>query len=189
MMIQKLTWGIRAAIYSIFTKIGMPSYIGKPVYINRLRGLTVGKRVRIYPGMRAETFGENGCIEIGDNVSIGQNLHVIASEETLTIEDNVVISGNVFLTNCDHTYEGIDTFLYDQPLKISSTRIGEYTFIGYGAVIQAGTILGKQCIVGSNSVVRGKFPDYSVLAGVPAKVIKRYNAETNKWEAAIKEDR
>lgn len=51
-----------------------------------------------------------------------------------------------------------------------------------GAAIQAGTVLGKQCIVGANSVVRGTFPDYCVIAGVPAKIIRKYNAESHSWE-------
>jgi len=51
-----------------------------------------------------------------------------------------------------------------------------------GVAIQAGTVLGKQCIVGANSVVRGVFPDYSVIAGVPARIIKRFNFDKNKWE-------
>lgn len=50
-----------------------------------------------------------------------------------------------------------------------------------GVAIQAGTILGEQCIVGANSVVRGTFPDYCVIAGVPAKIIKIYNKESGEW--------
>ena len=37
-------------------------------------------------------------------------------------------------------------------------------------------------MVGTNAVVRGTYPDYSVIVGVPAKVVKRYNKETGKWE-------
>lgn len=45
-----------------------------------------------------------------------------------------------------------------------------------------GTILGEQCIVGANAVVRGIFPDYCVIVGVPAKIIKRYNPSTKSWQ-------
>lgn len=182
MSFKKLLWAIRAVLYKPLTKLELPSYIGKPMYINHISKLKFGKKVRVYPGLRAEILGENGAIDIGSNVSIGQNFHVIANDEPLVIENNVVISGNVFITNCDHEYQKKDTFLYDQPLRTSKTKIGEYSFIGYGAVIQAGTILGKQCIVGSNSVVRGCFPDYSVIVGSPAKIIKKYNPESKCWE-------
>ena len=70
----------------------------------------------------------------------------------------------------------------EQKRIVKTTSVGKNCFIGFGACIQAGTVLGKQCIVGANSVVRGHYSDYSVIAGVPARVIKRYNAETQKWE-------
>ena len=65
---------------------------------------------------------------------------------------------------------------------VKDTIIGENCFIGYGVAIQAGTKLGKQCIVGANAVVRGDFPDYSVIAGVPAKIIRKYNFDTKTWD-------
>jgi acetyltransferase-like isoleucine patch superfamily enzyme len=51
-----------------------------------------------------------------------------------------------------------------------------------GSAIMAGTRLGKQCIVGANSVVKGEFPDYCVIVGAPAKIVKKYNFETQEWE-------
>lgn len=51
------------------------------------------------------------------------------------------------------------------------------------AKILAGTVLGKQCIVGSSLVVMGEFPDYSVIVRSPARVVKRYNAQNKCWES------
>lgn len=64
---------------------------------------------------------------------------------------------------------------------LKETSIGEGTFIGYGAAIQAGTILGRHCVVGTNSVVRGIFPDYSVIVGSPAKIVKKYDLDRKEW--------
>ena len=172
MTIRKIFWGFRAFIYGLFTTYKMPGYIGKPIYISNLKKMFFGKRVRIYPGLRAEIIKDTGSIEIGENTSIGQNFHIVSNNEKLVIGKNVVISGNVFITNCDHSYDKKDIHIFDQELVTKHTEIGDNCFIGYGAVIQAGTILGKQCIVGANAVVRGKFKDYSVIAGAPAKVIK-----------------
>ncbi|HZY39325.1 MAG TPA: DapH/DapD/GlmU-related protein [Mucilaginibacter sp.] len=124
----------------------------------------------------------NGSIVIENNVSIGQNLHLISANEALKICKNTTISGNVFISNADHDYTQPGVHILDQQLVVKTTLIGENCFIGYGAVIQAGTILGRQCIVGSNSVVRGTFPDYSVIVGSPAKIVKQYNHETKNWE-------
>jgi len=52
-----------------------------------------------------------------------------------------------------------------------------------GAAIQARTVLGEQCIVGANAVVRGIFPPFSVIAGVPGRIIKRFDStgKDSKW--------
>ena len=54
---------------------------------------------------------------------------------------------------------------------IDKVSIGEYTFIGTSSVVLAGTTIGKGCIVGAGSIVKGNFPDYSVIAGNPAKIV------------------
>jgi acetyltransferase-like isoleucine patch superfamily enzyme len=72
--------------------------------------------------------------------------------------------------------------ILDQEHIISKTEIGENCYIGFGVVIQAGTTLGRQCVVGANSVVKGSFPDFSVIVGAPGRVVKRYNTESEKWE-------
>ncbi len=179
MNLQKCIWVMRAFVYKIvFRKVGFPSYIGKPIYIRNGKNIILGNKVRIYPGMRAEIVDKNSYLAIGNNVSIGQNFHVVSYGEKLEIGDNTTISGNVLITNCDHSYSNIGIHILQQPLKRNTTRIGEGCFIGYGAVIQAGTILGKQCIIGANSVVRGNFPDYAVIVGSPARIIKIYAPES-----------
>lgn len=54
---------------------------------------------------------------------------------------------------------------------IEKVQIGEYTFIGASSVILAGSTLGKGCIIGAGSVVKGIFPDFSVVVGNPAKIV------------------
>ncbi len=186
MDVAKLVWGLRALLNApFFKRIGMPSYLGKPTYISGRRRISIGKRVRIFPGLRMEAIGK-GTIQIGDNVSIGQNLHLISTKADLCIGDNTTISGNVLITNTNHSYQEIDQHIMQQESIFKKTTIGPNCFIGYGAVIQAGTILGKQCIVGANAVVYGCFPDCSVIAGVPAKRIKQYCFETCTWDKVAK---
>lgn len=187
-MIFKIFWILRGLLYKpFFGRFDLPSYIGKPVYIGNLKKIFIGKRVRIFPGARIEVIDKNSSIIFEDNISIGQNLHIISGgEQELRIGKNTTFSANVFITNIDHEYSTIETHILEQPLVKNHTKIGENCFIGYGAVIQAGTILGKQCIVGANAVVRGKFPDYSVIVGVPAKIVKRYNEKSNTWEKTNK---
>lgn len=181
-MIYKLYWGAVALCYALFfRKFSFPSHIGVPIFTKGLSGVTIGKRVRILPGVRIEVHN-NGSIIFEENISIGQNFHITSSEEKLIIKKNTTISGNVFVTNIDHDYQEIDKFILDQKYIVRDTIIGENCFIGYGVAIQAGTILGKQCVVGAGAVVRGHFPDYCVIVGAPAKIVKRYNSATYNWE-------
>jgi acetyltransferase-like isoleucine patch superfamily enzyme len=180
MLFSKYFWALRMALLSILYKdIKMPGYFGKPILLMGLRNIKLGKRVRIFPNARFEAH-RDGEIDIRENVSIGQGFH-ITSQGKLVIHSGTVITGNVVVTNIDHEYEDISTPILQQPYIVKDTVIGENCFIGFGAVIQAGTTLGKHCVVGANSVVRGDFPDYSVIAGVPARIVKQYDHAKRKW--------
>ncbi|MBR5372515.1 MAG: acyltransferase [Oscillospiraceae bacterium] len=178
----KLIWAMRAVVYKLsFGKIGFRSYIGKPLYIEGRQRIAVGSRTRIFPGMRVEAIGK-GRVIIGSNTVIEQRAHIISMDDDLVIGNDVTIGPNVFITNVNHKYEDVSKSVMDQGHVIRKTKIGDGCFIGYGAAIQAGTVLGKHCIVGSNSVVKGVFPDYCVIVGCPGRIIKKYNPQTKKWE-------
>lgn len=172
-MITKLFWAFRLLLLKPFLKhLGNCSYMGKPLFLSNLRAVSIGNRVRIYPGVRIECL-KNSELIIEDNCSIGQHLHLTVGEQVV-IGQGTTISSHVLITDTDHEYRQIDVPIMEQPLIKKKTIIGRNCFIGVGAVILPGTILGNQCVVGANSVVRGVFPDHSVIAGVPAKVIKQF---------------
>ncbi|ASY76565.1 DapH/DapD/GlmU-related protein [Pectobacterium polaris] len=183
-MIYKIKWFISAIILlPFFKRIGFPSYIAFPLFFKGGKRISCGKRVRIFPGLRIETHNE-GVVTIQDNVGIAQNVH-ITSAGSLIIGSGTIINANVFVTNIDHVYTDINLPVSDQGFKVSDTYIGSNCFIGIGAAIQAGSILGDHCIVGANAVVRGKFPAYSVIVGAPARIVKRYDHDKKRW---VKED-
>ena len=158
----------------------MPSYLGKPLFISKIKNIKLKSNVRIYPGLRVELTSPNAKVLFNKNVSVGQNLHIV-SDKDLKIGENVTISANVFIADVENVYDEIDVHLLDQQVKYKETIIQKNCFLGYGSVILPGTILGKNCIVGANSVVKGKFPDYCVIAGNPAKIIKKYSFKVGKW--------
>lgn len=177
----KYLWAIRGLVAKLaFKHFGNKSYLGKPLYIEGKKRISVGNRTRIFPGLRIEALGE-GSVKIGSNVVIEQNVHIISMNDELYIGDDVTIAPNVFITNVNHNYQDVSKSVMEQGHSISKTSIGKGCFIGYGAAIQAGTVLGEHCIVGSNSVVKGVFPDYSVIVGVPGKIIKQYDKISQEW--------
>lgn len=176
----KYIWALRALIYMPFFKhIGNMSYMGKPCFIEGCKRISIGKKTRIFPGIRMEAIG-SGEICIGDNCAIEQNVHIISQNQVLHIGSNTTISANVFISNIDHEYRDISKSAMAQPLIEKETFVGEGCFIGYGSSILPGTVLGNHCIVGSNAVLKGRYPDNSVIVGVPGKVVKEYVGD-NKW--------
>lgn len=182
---SKVFWGLRALVYKpLFGKIGKLSYIGKPTYISaNSKRIYLGNKVRIYPNVRIEIVDETAKLFIGDNTSIGHNVQISSAKNALRIGEGVTIAGNVLISNNDHTYYKINRSILEQPLIYKTTEIGTSSFIGYNSVILAGVKLGKHCIVGANSVVRaGNYGNNCVLVGSPAKVVKKYNEKTKRWE-------
>lgn len=182
MKLIKYLWGVRALLYKgYFRRIGNMCYIGKPLFIDGANKVTMGNKVRVFPGIRIECIGD-GQLEIGNNVVIEQNVHIISGGGVLRIGNDVTIAPNTFITNTNHEYRNIHRSVMDQELIVSNTEIDDGCFLGFGVAIQAGTHLGKHCIVGSNTVVHGQFPDYSVIVGNSGKVVKTYNPNTDNWE-------
>ncbi|ELM3749663.1 acyltransferase [Aeromonas hydrophila] len=175
----KVIWMCRAIIYKLaFGKFGFLSYIGPVTYLSGVSHLFFGKKVRIYPHARIESLG--GRVVIGDNVSIGQNIHIISTQEVFIGKDTT-ISSNVFISDTDHCYTELGKHIMEQPVSNKKTIISDNCFIGFGVAILPGSILGKQCVVGANSVVKGSYPDYSVIVGSPAVIVKRFDLKTNSW--------
>ena len=67
---------------------------------------------------------------------------------------------------------------------IEPVKIGKYTFIGTSCVILPGTTIGKGCVVGAGSIVKGEFPDYSIVVGNPAKIV----GDTRETDAKLKQE-
>lgn len=83
-----------------------------------------------------------------------------------------------------HPYSDVSKNPRNAMIETKPITIGKDCLVGMNSVILPGTVLGDHCVVGANSTVSGSFPDYCVLAGSPAKIIKRYDFETKEWTKA-----
>jgi len=177
---------VTRAIYIFrLRQCGKGTIVQKPLFWTP-EFIELGERVLIWRDCRIEGLQEYGGvsyepnIKLGNEVSLQQSCHITAADK-ITIGDGTSLMYGVLVTDIDHDYAAIDVNILAQNLSVSRTEIGRNCFVGAGARIQAGTRLGDQCIVGANAVVRGAFPDHCVIVGVPARIVKRYDAATDSW--------
>ena len=139
--------------------------------------MRLGSHVQIGPLWRLEALGEfhgarhDGRIEIGDWTAAEIGLHVAAAQE-VTIGRDVLIASWVFVTDHDHGLAGVRPPRH-APLDVPRpVRIGDGCWLGERAIVLPGVELGPRCVVGAGAVVTRSFPAGSVVAGVPARLLR-----------------
>ncbi|WP_319802363.1 acyltransferase [Flavobacterium sp. N502540] len=125
---------------------------------------------------------ESKCnLVIGEGSIIGHFNHIYATGEII-LGKNVLTADKVYISDNLHQYEDINLPIMNQGIKqLPKLKIGDGTWIGENVCI-IGANIGKNCVIGANSVVTKDIPDYCVAVGSPAKIIKRYNITLQKWE-------
>ena len=118
---------------------------------------------------------EDGC-QIGSRFTIS-----IANKGT--IEKNVIIAPNVYISDCSHNYESIGIPIMHQGITSITNEIviGENSWIGVNASIVGDVHIGHGCVIAANSFVTKNIPDYCIVAGSPATIIKMYDTITRQW--------
>ncbi|MBQ8133030.1 MAG: acyltransferase [Clostridia bacterium] len=145
--------------------------------------ITIGNNFRSKPRFHIAAIEvHNGLhfspdIIIGNNVSINYDVH-IACIDRIEIGDGTLLASKVFITDHNHGDTDIQTLkIPPQDRKLISKGpvvIGKNVWIGENVCIMPGVVIGDNCIIGANSVVTNSIPAYTVSAGVPAKIIKKF---------------
>ena len=113
-------------------------------------------------------------VRIGDRCLIGRGTAIVG-HLAIDIGDDVYTGMNVYITDQNHGYEDLNLPIGVQTPSEKPVTIGPGSWIGSGAVILPGARIGAHVVVGANSVVRGEIPDYSVVVGVPGRVVRRHD--------------
>ena len=120
---------------------------------------------------------------IGNRVRLSNGFtHIICSFDEIIIEDDCLIAAFVMIVNGNHGYHDITIPIKNQDsFSSGKIHIKRGCWIGRGACILGGVTIGENSVVGANAVVTESVPPYCVVAGNPAKIVKRYNFELKKW--------
>lgn len=164
-----------------FGSFGEGSIMGFPTavlygerHIHVGRNTTINTWVTLAAGYHPTQEGlPEKVVQIGDNSVIGMRSGIVA-HESITIGDDVWFGQEIYVTDANHGYSDPATPPGKQLGAHTPVVIGDGSWIGHGSVILAGTRLGRHVVVAAGSVVRGEFPDHSVIGGVPARVIRCY---------------
>jgi acetyltransferase-like isoleucine patch superfamily enzyme len=173
------------------TIISNKIYVGKNCSFEGTLNIQLGKNIIFGNGTKLAAIPSfsssyakqqfNPILKIGNNVQVTASLQVYAMKEII-IDDNVLFAANVFISDGFHGYDRIDVAYKDQPISdLGSIHIGEGSWIGQNVVIMPGISIGKFSIVGANSVITKSIPAYCIAAGVPARIIKRWDFARSEW--------
>jgi len=137
--------------------------------------VTIGKYAIIRPGNLYGGEPGEGLV-VGDHSNIGPYCYIGCSGH-ISIGNNVMISPRVSIYAENHVFDNTDTPIKSQGVKKENVVIEDDCWIASNSILLAGVTIGKGSVVAAGSVVTQDVPPYSVVAGVPARVIK--NRRTN----------
>jgi acetyltransferase-like isoleucine patch superfamily enzyme len=166
------------AIRSSFAAFGKGSLIQLPASLWGESAISIGARVHFGANswLHALAPTEDGhavVINIGDGCIFSGDV-TISATLGVTIEKDVIVGRGVHISDHSHEFRDVTVPIQHQGVtKARRVTIGSGSWIGQGAIICPGVNIGKNAVVGGNSVVRSDVPDFCVHAGIPARFIRK----------------
>ena len=166
---------------SRFIFIGSGVTLANEVLIDGLskKGVVIGDNVSIGEFTRIEASGT--ITDIGMGISIGRNSGIggfsfIGGAGGVSIGEDVIMGQFVSFHPENHNFDDLGYPIRLQGVNRKGISVGDDCWVGAKVTFLDGANVGKGCVIAAGSIVRGDIPDYSIVAGVPAKVIRSRKA-------------
>lgn len=146
-------------------------------YIRIGQGTVFGPYCSVVAGMApGQEMPTDPVVRVGDRCLIGRGSHIVG-HWSIEIGDDIQTGPYVYITDQNHTYADPDQPVGRQWPVESAVRIGSGSWLGANVVVLPGTDIGRNVVVAAGAVVRGVVEDHCVVAGVPARAIRRWTPE------------
>lgn len=170
---------IKILLLIIFRTLPLTSFYKTKSKLLNILGMKVSMTARIVSSVQ---FLGPKNIKIGDDTFIGHETTITGSyNSNVTIGNYVDISNRVLLSTGTHEIDIKGKHIAGKGLS-KDIVIKDGVWIGMGAVILPGVTIGEKSIVAAGAIVVNDVPEYSIVAGNPAKIKKIYNFETCEWK-------
>lgn len=167
----------RAAIYAEFARrhafVRWPIHGADVLELLREGRLTLGEQVFFEPDVWI-TAGPGASIAIGGGTFLNRGVMVSAMDR-IEIGEHCMFANGCLITDANHRFDDLERPIPWQGFTSKGpTVIGDNVWAGANVVITSGVTIGERVVIGANSVVTSDLPSFSVAAGAPAKVLRRY---------------
>ena len=156
-------------------------FLGEHVEIDSsssVNNIRVGAGTKI--AKRCSLFGAPGhLLEIGEGSYVGMNTLIEGFNAKVTLGVHVSLAQNITILSGSGP-NASEAMQRVYPIQKGEVHIGEHTWIGTGSVIMPGVTLGRFCIVGVSSFVTKSFPDFSIVGGTPARLLRTMTIEEKR---------
>ncbi|HEY3186042.1 MAG TPA: acyltransferase [Solirubrobacteraceae bacterium] len=173
-----LPWN-RARIHWEFAR--RQAFCRWPVHGNVLEAfqegrLDVGAHTLFEPGVWLTLPGA-ARVRIGAGTFLNLGV-MVAAQQLVEIGDHCMFANGCFVTDANHRFDQLDKPVTWQGFTSKGpTRVGDNVWCGANVVITSGVTVGERSVIGANSVVTADLPPFSIAAGVPARVLRRFGPE------------
>lgn len=155
-----------------------PTTIMNERYIRIGAGTMIGPNVALSAGMvPGQRCISDPVVSIGDRCLIGRGSGIVG-HLSIEIGDDVWTGHHVYITDQNHGYDDPSLPISRQVQPERPVSIGSGSWIGHGSVVLPGATIGRNVVIGANSVVTGSIPDHSIAVGAPARVIRMTGQST-----------
>lgn len=160
----------RAFVNGRSKKSGARLFLDSGVCITGYANIEFGDNIRIM--RNSSIYADTGKVTMGNNISINYNSSIAANGGEIRLGNDVLIAQNVVIRAANHSFKSIHTPIIDQGFEGGVISIGDGCWIAANAVITRNVTIGEHSIVAAGAVVTKDVEPFSIVGGVPAKLIK-----------------